>query len=901
MSVEYSNIDPELLTYEGNQYNHLSDVLVAKTESLTNLLNLNGVHIPPGEVFTSVEHDHTARALEETEEKELLSKDVSKFSKWFTKCGISFKQISLGPITIDPNVFLPAVFESGESLLRLGLQPFGDTREVNMPSFTTLIALKPMMEHLFGLGTPLKYDTPFQRQEESGITLTHASFTFEDVTALFPVFHSVLFCGQKYNGSVITGFNIRKGFTAGLFLKAPEKQQFAVRRRNREVENLVDAMWRKGGSYKADAVVEAKWNTWNDFNSFNPTGQAKGSSIRDLVRFCWNKCKVTIMVEDKDSAAIAFGLAQVGLCRIEMLDMGPVGGVTVFGRQEYQVEALRLEPSMIMNSYSTYSYSRRKSIFDICNVPIEFEEPLMKWLDGQIKETLLLGIENGDPPGTIIMTPEFTVLADTGLMMCLGKEIEGIAIAAARRCTSCDGECVSKVTSTEGLKHQRHACATVSLLNTLVTIYVGGVLLKGGMDIDQCTISSNLDITLKALKRLGFASILGLESLLASWFILRTGNDAPDTDYGPVLGIEMEGRIHGLRYAIKPGSVGSTLVSFHGHIFDGRHSCSCLVFEPCYQSNDIPIKRAHTEIILEQKPDIKLQQILFIHSMTTYIAVETCLVFPGGGFLQVQLGQDIEQYKTNQHKCTEMPDILLATPLHLSECVDGNSSIDIEQHGLRYVLYTYGNEAIQSWVCGLFPVGKVCFQGSRSLGHSMALLEEGDILIQGWSDRPNAIQDGQNLEGACFLNKYVFILHHSTATYIAVKVLLRFSDERSIEVQLGDVGAYAANQHRCTERPDSSEAVPLPLSSCVQGRSSVYLQENMQYALHTYGNEAIQSWVCGLFPADQVRFQGCRSLSHSMALLEVGKILIQGWPSRSNAMQEGQTPERAVARLSIQQ
>ncbi|KAL7324371.1 hypothetical protein PS15p_209576 [Mucor circinelloides] len=742
--VEYSGIDPDLLVFDGNQYNHLRDVLDKRTEILKTSKNLKNVHIPQGDIFSSVERDGSARS-EEPEEHALISKDLSKYSSWFAKFGFSLKSFSImGIIDVDPNVLIPAMIEANPNLVKLALQPFGDTRVSNMPSFTTLLALKPLMEHLFGLGRPLTYDTPFIRQEESGIKLTHASFVFEDVATVFPILHSVLFCGKINGGTLHVGSELRLGFTAGLFLKAPEIMQIAARRRNREVENLVNLMWEKGGSYKADADVEANWTRWIDFNDFDPRKKAKASSIRDLVRFCWNRCKVPIIVEDEDSAAIAFGLAQVGLCRIEMLDMGPIGGVRVFGRKEPQLEALRLEPSMIMRSYKTYSFSQRRRVLDMCRVPIESEEILMAWLDQQVAETHFLGIENGDPPGTVVMTPEFTVLAETGLMKCLDKEIQDIAFAVSQRCISCEGGCVSKIFNTEALKHETHACATVLFLNTIVTIYIGGVLLKGGMEIDQCTFCSDLDTTRNALKRLDYASVMGVESLLASWFILRTGNSAPHVDTGPVLGIEMEGKVHGLRYAIQPNSVGSPLVSFHAHILEGRHSCACLVFEECYQSNDVMMEEAQTKIVLEQEPDISVQQILLIHSNASYIAVETCLLFPGGYSLAVALGQ-IDNYKSNQHLCTDIPDSLLATPLNLSECTNGNSSIDIQKAGLRYVLYTYGNEKIQSWVCGLFPPENVCFQGRRSLGHCLALLKEGDILIQGWSDQSNATATDEEL------------------------------------------------------------------------------------------------------------------------------------------------------------
>lgn len=111
--------------------------------------------------------------------------------------------------------------------------------------------------------------------------------------------------------------------------------------------------------------------------------------------------------------------------------------------------------------------------------------------------TLLLGIENGDPPGAVIMTPEFTVFANTVLLKSFGKDIRNIAIAVAEKCTAYDGECVGGISSTRMLEKGKYACVTILLLSTLLTIYIGGVLLKGGMEIDQCTICSDLDTAKK--------------------------------------------------------------------------------------------------------------------------------------------------------------------------------------------------------------------------------------------------------------------------------------------------------------------------------------------------------------------------------------------------------------------
>lgn len=233
---------------------------------------------------------------------------------------------------------------------------------------------------------------------------------------------------------------------------------------------------------------------------------------------------------------------------------------------------------------------------------------------------------------------------------------------------------------------------------------------------------------------------------------MRTGKDAPEFGNGPpgsrivpVLGIEMEGKVHGLRYAIEPGTKGSPLVTFTGHIYEGRQTCSCLVLEPCDGTNNILMDQAHTAVISEQRPDVKPQQLLLIHLKSgDHIFVETCLAYPDGRIVQVQLCQN-DRFKLNRHACVNMSKNLLATVLKVSECVNGISAINTQQAGLRCVLYTYGCEKIQSWVCGLFPPENVCFQGRRSLGHCLALLREGGILIQGWSDQSNATATDEEL------------------------------------------------------------------------------------------------------------------------------------------------------------
>lgn len=737
--VEYSGVDPDLLFYQGKQYEHLEHVLRKKTIGVPFAWPLKIDHISP----PLPKYDPSAtRELEE--EKELLAKDKSEYSGLLAKWGISFAEIKAGPLSIDFNVLVPAVIQAGGDMVK-ALPPFGNTRVDDALTFPDLGAITPHVQHLLHLGSALKYDKPFAISKPSGLQLTHASLTFEEAAILMPILHALLFCGKLYHGNTYyVGSDLRKGFTLGLF-STTRNGSYIIRHRNTTVRKLVDEMWRKGACYTVPDDVQEKWERWTKFNQFDPRTRSRASSIRDLVRFCWNKCKVAVVVQDIESAAIAFGLAQVKLCRIEMLDMGPVDGVTVFGKREHQDKAVHLKPSVKPNIYTTFSYKLRKNIFDVCKVPLDSEEFLMNWLDKQIDKTHLLGIANGDPPGTVILTPEFSLLAKTkGDTRYLGEFIANIADAVSRKCAACNGECKGLLIKDISLPAPSRNCSTILFFSTLLTIYVGGVLLKAGMTVDQCTACSDAKVTWMAVESLGIFTYCGLDSLLACWFILRTGEDAPK-NMGPVLGIVMEGQVHGLRHAIEPGTTGSSLVSFPGHIYQGRQTCSCLVFEKCDLSNDILMEKARTAVISEQAPDVQLQQLLFIHSRPNYIAVDTCLAYPDGRIVQVQLGGQ-HLINRNLYRCVDMSEKLYATPLQVSECTDGSSIVDTQSTGLRFAVYTYGNEAIQSWVCGLFRKDNIIFQGRRSLPHSLALLEEGDILIQGFSGNSNANHSGQSLE-----------------------------------------------------------------------------------------------------------------------------------------------------------
>ncbi|PHZ09884.1 uncharacterized protein RHIMIDRAFT_261115 [Rhizopus microsporus ATCC 52813] len=259
----------------------------------------------------------------------------------------------------------------------------------------------------------------------------------------------------------------------------------------------------------------------------------------------------------------------------------------------------------------------------------------------------------------------------------------------------------------------------------LVSVYVGGVLKKAGMAVDQCLFSDDLQRTIKSLNELFSYDTVGLSAFLTSWYILRSGEDVPHVDKGLVLGLEMDGQIHGLRHAVKPGTIGSPLVSFDGHIVAGSHTFACIAYtrrpEIYYE-----LKKGQYTLVTEQSPDVLPAQYLYVRSEPKHIAVDTILMYPTGDELQVDLGASVNLI--NVHKCEEMAE-QMAIPLHVSQCVDGYNAVNLSEE-FRYVLYTHGNEALQSWICGAFN-RRVCFQGCRPLNVALALIGPGEILIQG--------------------------------------------------------------------------------------------------------------------------------------------------------------------------
>ncbi|KAG1136493.1 hypothetical protein G6F38_012008 [Rhizopus arrhizus] len=618
-------------------------------------------------------------------------------------------------MTIDLEKLVSRFAELGINVAKMAVEAWGGTRTKNVPDVTVLGPFLPVLETIIEFGEPISYKK-YETHSEGGLLVTSPSTTFEFWTTLMPIFHVILFCGSLANGDLIEGQEIRQGFVRGIL--PPGLNGVGVKQTYDYFLKITEEIWERGTC--VEDWKDQGWEQWS--KQFDPRSRCKVSVVRDLVRIVKSGVNVPMQVSDIETAAVAFALAQVKLCRIEALDFGL--GLRIYGLEEAGFKTLKLKSSKMEKHFFTYRYSNRKSVFNLCGVPAEFEEPLMRWLDDEIAKTTLLGIENGDPPGTLVMTPSFCVLSETGAIKALGSLVKRIAMDVAEKCRECSGRCISMVHTMSG--ESRIGCRTVLFLNALISIYVAGVLLKGGMAIDQCTLSGDLGRTLKSLNRLCKHNKCGLGSFLASWYILRTGEDAPHEDDGPILGIEMDGKVHGLRYAVKPGTTGSVLVSFNGHIHHGSHVSACLVFEEPDQFHH-ELKEAKITQVTEQPPDVIPQQVLFIRSEPNYIAVDAFLVYPDGDQLQVGLGS--WNPGGNKHRCIEATEDL-AVPINVSQCVNGLSTVKLLDD-FKHVLYTYGNESLQSWISAAF-IGKLLwFQGCRPLNNVLTLVRPGGILIEG--------------------------------------------------------------------------------------------------------------------------------------------------------------------------
>ncbi|KAI8099277.1 uncharacterized protein BX664DRAFT_320901 [Halteromyces radiatus] len=722
ISALHSNIDPNSLVHKGKNFDHLRKVNDYKVKELIKQLKLTS-ELPLIETLSqSFPPNSDDVRAEQTEETQLLNSGQSKVKDLALSItpAVSLElQLGFAKMTINLD---KVIDELGISVAKLAIGIWGGARTRNAPDITVFGYYLPLLKPFINLGQPMSYES-YEIFSEGELLLTNPSVTFEYWTTTMPIFNAIVFCGRAIGASDLSaGTTIRSGFIHGLLpvgaIGIGRMQALNF------LSEIVNELWIKGGSGQDDPM----WQEWS--KKFVRSSGCKATVIRDLVRLAKEGNEAALQVSDICTAAVAFGLAQVNLCKIMALDFG--SGPRIYRESDSGFKGLKLEASVRENSYIPYPYDERSIMFRSCGVPEESLEVLVNWLDNEIANTTLLGIENGDPPGTVIMVPSFWSLVRTGAIKSLGPMVKRIGMDIAENCMVCEGSCTSLVHKASLGTYV--GCRTVLFLNMLVSVYVGGVLKKAGMAIDLCLLAGDLPRTVKSLWELSKHDTFGLASFLTSWYVLRSGEEAPHMDYGTVLGLEMDGQIHGLRNAVKPGTTGSPLVSFGGHIQHGAHTFACLVFG---ERNELrhDLSKAHLSVIKEQPPDVTPAPALFVRPEPNYIAVDTFLIYSGEEQLQVDLGAYVNM--TNVHRCGETA-VEMAVPLQVSQCVNGYSVVDLHE-AFRFVLYTYGKETLQSWIYGAFPPGTAWFQGCRPLHAALALVGPGEILIQG--GRKNLIKE----------------------------------------------------------------------------------------------------------------------------------------------------------------
>ncbi|KAG1319165.1 hypothetical protein G6F62_011976 [Rhizopus arrhizus] len=416
LSAIYSNVSRESLTYNGKDYDHLLDVVNAQVKDLKEQLNLENCRLPADESMSTVfGKGNQIKRQEQEEEDQLLNSGVSELSDSLSDWGISFEPVKvplmITDMAIDLEKLVPRFIKLGIDITKLAVKAWGGTRTKNISDVTVLGAFLPVMKPIIGFGEPILYEK-YETYSEGGLLLTSPSTTFEFWTTLMPIFHVMLFCGSLAGGDLNDGRKIRQGFVHGILplgLNAVD-----VKQAYHYFLKIAEEIWKRGTC--VEDWKDQGWKQWS--KQFDPRSRCKASVVRDFVRIAKIGGNVAMQVSDIETAAVAFALAQVKLCRIEALDFGL--GPRIYGLEEAGFKTLKLKSSKMEKESITYRYINRKSVFNLCGVPAEFEEDLMDWLDDEIAKTTLLGIENGDPPGTVIMTPGFCVLADTGAIKSLG-------------------------------------------------------------------------------------------------------------------------------------------------------------------------------------------------------------------------------------------------------------------------------------------------------------------------------------------------------------------------------------------------------------------------------------------------------------------------------------------------
>ncbi|KAG1369258.1 hypothetical protein G6F60_012625 [Rhizopus arrhizus] len=318
LSVIYSNVSRESLTYDGEDYDHLRDVSYAQVKDLKEQLDLQDDCLPQDEKVFEVESLESViiKREEQGEERQLLSSGVSQLSDALSDWGISFEGpdsehtkrqeqkkksellnsgifefsdplwgISFEPVkvplmitdmSISLETLVPRLIKLGIDITKLAVKAWGGTRTKNIPDATVLGPFLPVLETIIDFGEPISYKK--YETHSGGLLVTSPSTTFEFWTTLMPIFHVILLCGSLANGDLREGQEIRQGFVRGIL--PPGLNTVIVKQAYRYFLEIAEEIWERGTCI--EDWKNQGWEQWS--KQFNPRSRCKASVVRDLVR-----------------------------------------------------------------------------------------------------------------------------------------------------------------------------------------------------------------------------------------------------------------------------------------------------------------------------------------------------------------------------------------------------------------------------------------------------------------------------------------------------------------------------------------------------------------------------------------------------------------------------------------
>ncbi|KAG1316700.1 hypothetical protein G6F62_013331 [Rhizopus arrhizus] len=161
LSAIYSNVNRKSLTYNGEKYDHLCDVVNAQVDDLKEQLNLQRERPPPLLKTTEGPDSERTKRQEQKEESELLNSGVSQLSDELSVWGISFEPVKvplmITDMSIDLERLMPRLIQLGIDITKLAVKAWGGTRTKNIPDVTVLAPFLPVLETIIDFGEPISY------------------------------------------------------------------------------------------------------------------------------------------------------------------------------------------------------------------------------------------------------------------------------------------------------------------------------------------------------------------------------------------------------------------------------------------------------------------------------------------------------------------------------------------------------------------------------------------------------------------------------------------------------------------------------------------------------------------------------------------------------------------------